>query len=305
MLNMIRRSRALLLLSLGWVPDSEASLRVDLIAQAATFSRMHRGLYADAQAAGASFYDSPTLVEYRYNFDPMVNALISSNLTTSLLPLGLEFSDNAGSLAATPLVNITNNLPSYKFMATNGNPVGALHDALNASVMQWWSAAAGAENEVLNVSLVVFVAMASVVAGLTLLVVTPALVLVDRSRNEYLEPFLESESDVTLQRRSANSSPFPPRAVPEAVVSRLLSRTDTRLRKLEASIAEIGDDDDDDDARSQGNTAEVEAEEGTATGIAEAEDDLDENGDVDLLSAEQVLCAVAAVPCKRLARLLE
>ena len=96
-----------------------------------------------------------------------------------------------------------------------------------------------------------------------------------------------------------------PRAVPEAVVSRLLSRTDTRLRKLEASIAEIGDDDDDDDARSQGNTAEVEAEEGTATGIAEAEDDLDENGDVDLLSAEQVLCAVAAVPCKRLARLLE
>lgn len=279
MLNMIRRSRALLLLSLGWVPDSEASLRVDLIAQAATFSRMHRGLYADAQAAGASFYDTPTLVEYRYNFDPMVNALISSNLTTSLLPLGLEFSDNAGLLAATPLVNITNNLPSYKFMATNGNPVGALHDALNASVMQWWSASAAAENEVFNVSLVVFVAMASVVAGLTLLVVTPALVLVDRSRNEYLEPFLESESDITLQRRPPCCLySFPPDAVPEAVVSRLLSRTDARLRKLEASIAEIGDDGDDDDAGSQGNMDDV-ADEGTAAGIVE--DDLDENGDVD------------------------
>ena len=59
--------------------------------------------------------------------------------------------------------------------------------------MLWRNSAAGTRDSVSSIAVAVLAAMATVIGCLALCVVTPNVVLVDRARNEYLEPFLERE----------------------------------------------------------------------------------------------------------------
>lgn len=68
-LNVVRQSRALLLCNLRWIScdgDYEASVRIELLAQAARTSSYFRRLNSEAQAVGVGFYNTPDVPVFMY-----------------------------------------------------------------------------------------------------------------------------------------------------------------------------------------------------------------------------------------------
>lgn len=148
--------------------------------------------------------------------------------------------------------------------------------------MQWRNSATGTRDSVSSIAAAVLAAMATVIGCLALCVVTPNVVLVDRARNEYLEPFLEREWTACKTRSFSGkvlSSAF---AVPEALVSRLHAHTDKNLRKLEACILEGGGGEEDAAGGDTGSGSDSDSLEGGSNSHEEL--DTDENGDIDWIA---------------------
>ena len=114
-LRIIRQLRVMLMCGNEWITCNEDKQRAYVQDRVAAFGNMHRTLYADAKVAGATFYDTPTHLEFTFTPDPLNGGnLISSNDTIALLPLGLHFEQNTGALSAVPVRNFSTRLPSYQ-----------------------------------------------------------------------------------------------------------------------------------------------------------------------------------------------
>jgi len=99
----------------GWVACDEDDLRSYVLGRVVLFGQIHRKLYSDAQAVGATFYDAPTHLEFTYTPDPLNDGnLHAANGTIALLPLGLNFAQHTGIMAAVPVRNFSSRHPSYQ-----------------------------------------------------------------------------------------------------------------------------------------------------------------------------------------------
>jgi len=119
-------------------------------------------------------------------------------------------------VALTPLENITATLPALRvwhmhtchllcvathsrrpstpqYVLDNASPGASFYQAVNASHPFWRESSRGLRDVVTSISTAVFAAIVAVVTGFTFAVIVPSLVLIDRARNEYLGPFLQSK----------------------------------------------------------------------------------------------------------------
>jgi hypothetical protein len=96
-------------------PDFINGLQSQLTTMADDFGAIHREVFANAQNSGESaYYNSKNVDEAVFSTDPTSGALRSVTAKSSLLTVGLRFAAAAVSLAATPLRNVSLQLPAYQ-----------------------------------------------------------------------------------------------------------------------------------------------------------------------------------------------
>ena len=181
-----------------WTPFAsladEQIVRALLMGNASVFDELHRKMFLLMQPTSlGSSYTTPYIIVSK--FDDSTAGINGDTITLNLYEAGAAVTAEASIIAHSPLANLTDEVLSaggsaLRYIMTNAVSGGSTHESIHSSLEVGYLESLSVRASVQSTGLLVFLSMASVLAGFVIFAFLPILTNIEQSKDAIVKSFV-------------------------------------------------------------------------------------------------------------------